>query len=285
MATVATLSRLSSAVSSAAAADSVRHDDARVTGAEQAANKGAANGYTPLVSSLVPAANLPAATTTTQGAIVLGGDLGGTATFPRLIANTTATKTAAYTILDTDGVIIVQPTASTTITLPTAVARSGRRFIVKKAFNFGFPVIIASNGGTIDGATTETIIVAGGFRELVSDGANWSIVGGTVVPVLNSPTAPANAGTLTVDATLASVFRLTPAVAGYTLAAPTSPVDGVQINFEFTPSVAFTLTLSAAILLTTGITTPISVASGKKAFLGLRYSGAAWYLIASTVQS
>lgn len=236
-------------------------------------------------SGIIPTTLQYGATTTTYGILMLAGDLTGTAAVPRLVSNTMVAKTAAYTLTDTDGVVVVTPTASTTITLPTAVGRTGKRFLIKKAFGAGFPVIIASAGGTIDGASTETIMVAGGFRELVSDGTNWFIVGGSVVPVINSPTAPANGGTLTVDATLASVFRLTPAVAGYTLAVPTSGVDGAQINFEFTPSVAFSLTLASGILLTTGITTPIAVASGKKMFLGLRFSGSSWYAIAQTVQS
>jgi hypothetical protein len=58
-------------------------NDARVTGAEQTANKGAANGYAPLnSSSKVPTANLDDATTTNKGIVQLAGDLAGTATAP-----------------------------------------------------------------------------------------------------------------------------------------------------------------------------------------------------------
>jgi hypothetical protein len=265
--------------------------------AEKTANKGVASGYAGLDGATkVPIAQLPTGATSTT--VTIGNDtrLSDSRT-PTAHASThraggsdailsvVAAKSSAYTAVDTDEVILVTPAASTTITLPTAVGRGGKRFIVKKVFGAGFPVIIASAGGTIDSATTETIMVAGGFREFISDGTNWFICGGSVVPVLNTPTAPSNGGTLTVDATVASVFRLTPAVAGYTLATPTSPIDGMQINFEFTPSVTFSLIIASGILLTTGITTPIAVASGKKAFLGLRYSGSSWYLIASAVQT
>lgn len=61
-------------------------NDARITGAEQAANKGAINGYASLDNTgKVPSAQLPTAadaTTTAKGAIQLAGDLGGTASAP-----------------------------------------------------------------------------------------------------------------------------------------------------------------------------------------------------------
>jgi hypothetical protein len=83
---------------------------------------------------------------------------------------------------------------------------------------------------------------------------------------------------------MASVFRYTPAVAGWILGNPTNGVDGLQINIEITPSVSFTLTITGPAL-TTGITSPVAVASGKKCFVGLRYSGSTWYVIALTTQS
>lgn len=61
-------------------------NDARITGAEQTANKGVANGYASLDSTgKVPSAQLPVATdatTVSKGVIQLAGDLGGTATSP-----------------------------------------------------------------------------------------------------------------------------------------------------------------------------------------------------------
>ena len=63
-----------------------------IEGAEQAVNKGRANGYAPLDSSgKVPSANLPAgvsqppdATATTKGVIKLTGALTGTANSPAI---------------------------------------------------------------------------------------------------------------------------------------------------------------------------------------------------------
>ena len=81
-------------------------NDARIAGAEQIANKGAANGYASLGSDgLVPASQLPPAvappdaTTTTRGLIQLSGDLGGTAASPTVpgLINKAATATTIST--------------------------------------------------------------------------------------------------------------------------------------------------------------------------------------------
>lgn len=47
-------------------------NDSRITGAEQASNKGATNGYAPLVSGTVPIANIPTGTSGTT--VALGND-------------------------------------------------------------------------------------------------------------------------------------------------------------------------------------------------------------------
>lgn len=104
-------------------------------------------------------------------------------------------------------------------------------------------------------------------------------------PIVTTATSPANAGTLTLDAATGALFRVATSVAGFTLAAPTNPTDGEAVNVEITPTVSFSLIIHSAILLTTGITTPIAVAANKKLFLGLRYSGSAWYLLAAQTQT
>lgn len=242
MASVASLSRTTSAASSASAADVVRHDDARMTDAR---------------------------TPTTHSHL-----------------DTVSSKTSAYTITDSDTVIIGNTsTAGFTLTLPTAVGRTGRRFLIKK-IGGNNPLTIASNGGTIDSASTEQISMNYGFREVVSDGTNWMVTGGKVDPVIVSLGNVANGGTLTIDASAATVYRATATGAGFTLAVPTNPIDGDQINVEVLASVSTSMTIHASILLTTGVTTPIAIASGKRWFGGLRYvTGVGWFLLASTVQS
>lgn len=257
-------------------------------GAEASANKGAANGYAPLVSSLVPVANLPGATTSAAGIIQLAGDLTGTSTAPKLVANTTRAATGSTAVTDADGVVVVTPSGATaTATLPTPVGRAGKRFIIAKAFGTtGFAVSIATAAGTVGGNATEVIMVSGGYREVVSDNANWIIIGGTVLPVIVTMANPAQSSTLAPDSTMGTVYRWTPqtGVTALTLGNPTNGVDGDQINLEITPVAALTLTVSGPSL-TTNITSPISIAAGKKWFGGLRFSGSTWYLIASTTQS
>lgn len=95
-----------------------------------------------------------------------------------------------------------------------------------------------------------------------------------------------NGGTLTADLSAGTIHRATATGAGFTLAVPTNPVDGAQINVEVLASTSTSMTVHASILLTTGITTPIAIASGKRWFGGLRYvTGVGWFLLASTVQS
>lgn len=299
-----------SVVFGSTAGTAAQGNDSRITGAEQSANKAAASGYASLDGTTkVPVAQLPTggangilqldgsgnvptaiqygASTSSYGILLLAGDLTGTAAVPKLVGNAyravtgnTATVTAA------DGVLVVTPSSATSVvTVPTPVGNAGKRYIIKKASGAtGFAVQIVPAAGLIDGQSSETIMVAGGYREIISDGTNYQIIGGTVIPVITSPTAPTNGATVTPDSTLASVFRYTPAVAGWILGNPTNGVDGDQINIEITPSTTFSLTITGPAL-TTGITSPVAVASGKKCFVGLRYSGSTWYVIALAVQT
>lgn len=103
-------------------------------------------------------------------------------------------------------------------------------------------------------------------------------------------TAAGNVTTWTIaagSATTGDVFRATGNTATTTLAVPTgTPSDDTSINLELLASTATSLVINGSILLTSGITTPIAVASGKRWFGGLRYvNGVGWLLLASTVQS
>jgi hypothetical protein len=90
-----------------------------------------------------------------------------------------ATKTANYTATLSDGVIVADATGgNVTITLPTAVGFAGLRFIVKRKDASGNTVTIATTSSqTIDGATTKALASQWAFVEVVSDGANWLLVG------------------------------------------------------------------------------------------------------------
>jgi hypothetical protein len=202
-----------------------------------------------------------------------------------------STKTANYTLVDTDAVVVFNTTSGAmTATLPTAVGRTGRRFLVKKlGGTTANSLTIASNGGTIDGATTEVISVAGGFRELISDGTNWHIIGGRVEPVIVQLAGITTAAaTISIDASVGSVYRVTASASATTctLNVPTNPIDGDAITVELLASVATTLTINASILTTGGTTTPIAIPVGKRWFGVLRnVTGVGWFLVGSSVQA
>ncbi len=84
--------------------------------------------------------------------------------------------TATYTITDDDD--IISATSGTfTITIPTAVGRTGKQFTIK---NIGATLTLATTSTqTIDGTTVPTLS-ANDFVTIVSDGANWIIVGKTI---------------------------------------------------------------------------------------------------------
>lgn len=92
----------------------------------------------------------------------------------------TATKTAAYTVVDSDLYLIFNGSASITVTLPTASSWPGREINLKTIA--AFTVISASsNVVPLDTATAGTAILAataGKWARLVSDGTNWVIMAG-----------------------------------------------------------------------------------------------------------
>ncbi len=208
---------------------------------------------------------------------------------PDIVSKPQRTVTAATTLTDTDSTLFVNSAASVTVTYPTAVGRAGKRFLVVKA-GTGPLVLDPAGTETINGATTETISMQWGFREVESDGTNWIITGGKVDPVIANLTDIAAAGTLTINAAAATVYRARLMGATATLGVPTNPVDGDVINLELFPTVACSLAINAGIILTGGITTPIALPVNKLWSAALRYRAAtnpvtvaaAWRLLASS---
>lgn len=85
-----------------------------------------------------------------------------------------AIKSADYTLTDTDGTILVS--GNTTITLPTAVGRGGRMFVIKKT-DLGTVLTVDADGSeTIDGSLTQIITARYDSITVVSDGSNWMII-------------------------------------------------------------------------------------------------------------
>ena len=90
----------------------------------------------------------------------------------------TATKTAAYTVVLTDGLILADATsAAFTVTLPTAASAVGKRFDIKK-IDAGLNIVtVQANGAElIDGVNTQTTAVQYQSFSVVSDGTQWWIV-------------------------------------------------------------------------------------------------------------
>jgi hypothetical protein len=88
-------------------------------------------------------------------------------------------KTAAYTVLSTDGVVLGDASGGAfTFTLPTAASISGRLITLMKTDSSANRITIDGNGSeTINGDTTRILGAQYSFLRLVSDGTNWLIIG------------------------------------------------------------------------------------------------------------
>jgi len=91
-----------------------------------------------------------------------------------------AAKTGVYTILTSDQIVTGDATSvAFTITLPTAVSKDGQTFTIKKIDASGNAVTVGTTSSqTIDGSTTYSLPNQYKYVTVVSDGANWIIVGG-----------------------------------------------------------------------------------------------------------
>lgn len=92
------------------------------------------------------------------------------------------------------------------------------------------------------------------------------------------------AATITVNASSGNNVKIT-ATGNLTLAVPTNGSDGQMLMVAVLASgAARVVTLASGIQLTTGLTATITPATGKVAFIGLRYSalGSGWDCLAAT---
>lgn len=91
-----------------------------------------------------------------------------------------STKTANYTITNADYTILGDAPAATpiTITLPTAVGRTGTIFVVKKMNSPGADTVTVDAAGaeTIDGLASIVLIPQYDSVMVQSDGANWVVI-------------------------------------------------------------------------------------------------------------
>lgn len=90
------------------------------------------------------------------------------------VARPVTSKSSNYTLTDSDWLVVV--TASRTITLPTAVGRTGKTFIVIKDFATAGGIFLDGDGTeTINGAENWSTDVRYSGVEVISNGSNWYI--------------------------------------------------------------------------------------------------------------
>lgn len=99
--------------------------------------------------------------------------LGAFPTASSSISQTLAYATAPLVFaFDTGGV------GGITDTLPTAVGKYGRGFLVKKIDSGAGAITVATTGGqTIDGLSTYSLVNPGQYVLVISDNTNWQIIG------------------------------------------------------------------------------------------------------------
>jgi hypothetical protein len=91
----------------------------------------------------------------------------------------TATSASSLTLGVSNSVVLVDATDGTrTINLPTAVGNAGREYTIKKVDSSVNAVAVTGNSSqTVDGATPYNLTAQYQFVRIVSDGANWMVIG------------------------------------------------------------------------------------------------------------
>lgn len=85
-------------------------------------------------------------------------------------------KTANYTLTLTDYCVDLT-TNSATFTLPTAVGNQNKQYVVKNSGSGTTLTLATTSSQTIDGTTTKTFNTQFAGCRVISDGANWKIIG------------------------------------------------------------------------------------------------------------
>jgi hypothetical protein len=102
------------------------------------------------------------------------------------LPNNITTKTANYTALTTDNIILCDATSGAfTITLYPASGNAGRKLTIIKTDTSTNAITIDANGSeTINGALTQSLNSQHSTLTLVCDGSNWRIESGKLSKVL-----------------------------------------------------------------------------------------------------
>jgi hypothetical protein len=114
--------------------------------------------------------------------------------------------TATYSVNDDDYLIDV--TGNTiTVTLPSAVNRNGRNYIIKNSAT-GVVTVSTTSSQTIDGSTSRTLNLNDSIG-IISDGSNWNIVGGVGAVIASTTTKSGVVSNSTFTGTPVSYTHLT----------------------------------------------------------------------------
>ena len=94
-----------------------------------------------------------------------------------LNSHTVVTKAAAYTLTDSDEVVLVNAAGATvTVTLPTAVGNTNIYRIKKIDSSTNAVTIATTSGQTIDGGATASLLVQYVSVSVISNGSNWFVI-------------------------------------------------------------------------------------------------------------
>jgi len=101
-------------------------------------------------------------------------------TYQGSISLPTTTQTGDYSVGDSDWLVLANAASNAiTITLPTAIGKPGRQYVIKKfdSTSTTYRVTVATTSSqTIDGETTQVITDNYTAITVISNGANWVII-------------------------------------------------------------------------------------------------------------
>jgi hypothetical protein len=113
------------------------------------------------------------ASVTSNGPIISTGPI----TAQAAVNFASATINSSTTLDETYYTVLANIGGNITITLPNAIECLGRTYVIKKISNNVSTITLTSNGGLIEGATTQTITGYKQCATLQSDGENWHLIG------------------------------------------------------------------------------------------------------------
>ena len=181
------------------------------------------------------------------------------------IDNSLSTKTGTYTLTDSDDTILAAVSSDTTLTLPTAIGKDGKRFTIMRTSG-GSPFAIKTEvaGQTIDGVDASSAgisISTNGYAiTLISDGTGWLTVSeiGTdkikTDAVSNTELANMTRGTVKVGGTSDEPTDLSAKTSGNILVGDGTDIISVAMSGDATLSSAGALTIAAGAVSSSRIT-------------------------------